>query len=375
MKKRKDGRYEKMLSLDGQRIHIYGRTREEIKAKEEEVRAQYYAGFLNIDTNISFGEYAEHWMEVRLPSLSLNTQDGYARAVRHLCSHLGRKYLVDIKRSEVEKALNEHRDTPTQRNRMRSVGSMIYKMAIDDGLLYVNPFDNIEKLKTWRKDRRVFTERETHAILTADLEPTERLIIDILYHTGIRKGELLGLSPKSVCKGHLHIFEQSLTDGTGAAEITPILKTESAYRDIPIPEWLEAEIRAYMREYPAVHIFDTARSKNTFYNRWYHCMIGISKVLYPNYIPKSLHNARAEDFPFYCGPHDFRHNYCSILHEKGVDVHIAKQIMGHNSIQTTLAIYTHLSEKATEKELQKVASIFEEKSETNLTKKLLKKAF
>lgn len=38
MKKRKDGRYEKMLSLDGQRIHIYGRTREEIKAKEEEVR-------------------------------------------------------------------------------------------------------------------------------------------------------------------------------------------------------------------------------------------------------------------------------------------------------------------------------------------------
>jgi putative N-acetylmannosamine-6-phosphate epimerase len=48
--------------------------------------------------------------------------------------------------------------------------------------------------------------------------------------------------------------------------------------------------------------------------------------------------------------------------------------MGHNSIQTTLAIYTHLSEKATEKEFQKVASIFEENSEINLTAKRVKKS-
>ena len=44
-------------------------------------------------------------------------------------------------------------------------------------------------------------------------------------------------------------------------------------------------------------------------------------------------------------PHCLRHTYCTMLYEAGVDVLVAKQLMGHSDIKTTLGIYTHLSRK------------------------------
>jgi len=42
--------------------------------------------------------------------------------------------------------------------------------------------------------------------------------------------------------------------------------------------------------------------------------------------------------------HTLRHSYATHLHESGVDIHVIKSLLGHNSIKTT-EIYTHLSSK------------------------------
>ena len=53
-------------------------------------------------------------------------------------------------------------------------------------------------------------------------------------------------------------------------------------------------------------------------------------------------------------PHMLRHTFCTMMYEAGVDIMTAKQQMGHASIETTLQIYTHLSEARQKEEAKKL---------------------
>ena len=53
-------------------------------------------------------------------------------------------------------------------------------------------------------------------------------------------------------------------------------------------------------------------------------------------------------------PHELRHTFCTIMFEAGIDALTAKEQMGHSDIQTTLSIYTHLSQRHKEREVNKL---------------------
>src|SRR5699024_5796346 len=44
-------------------------------------------------------------------------------------------------------------------------------------------------------------------------------------------------------------------------------------------------------------------------------------------------------------PHDFRHTHISLLTESGVDLPTIMQRVGHEDPETTLKVYTHVTEK------------------------------
>lgn len=52
--------------------------------------------------------------------------------------------------------------------------------------------------------------------------------------------------------------------------------------------------------------------------------------------------------------HEFRHTHCSLLFEASVEMQNVKERLGHNSIRTTMNIYTHVMES----ERAKTADIF-----------------
>ena len=49
----------------------------------------------------------------------------------------------------------------------------------------------------------------------------------------------------------------------------------------------------------------------------------------------------ADDFV----PYDLRHTYCTNLARAGVDIRVAKKLMGHANISITADIYTHVDTK------------------------------
>lgn len=54
--------------------------------------------------------------------------------------------------------------------------------------------------------------------------------------------------------------------------------------------------------------------------------------------------------------HGLRHTHCSLLFEAGASIQEVKERLGHSDIQTTMNIYTHVTEKAKEGMAEKFAA-------------------
>ena len=63
--------------------------------------------------------------------------------------------------------------------------------------------------------------------------------------------------------------------------------------------------------------------------------------------------------------HQFRHTFCTMMYDAGVDVKTAQEILGHSSINVTLGIYTHLSQYKKEINIEKLNAYIEK----NMAKK------
>ena len=57
--------------------------------------------------------------------------------------------------------------------------------------------------------------------------------------------------------------------------------------------------------------------------------------------------------------HQFRHTFCTMMYDAGVDVKTAQDILGHSSVNVTLDIYTHLSREKKNINIDKMNSYIE----------------
>lgn len=79
----------------------------------------------------------------------------------------------------------------------------------------------------------------------------------------------------------------------------------------------------------------------------------LSVIYYPGFF--DIHAALGENTDI--TPHCLRHNYATLLYEAGVDVLSAQTYCGYEDPETTMRIYTHLSEKARRKSDNKILNI------------------
>ncbi|WP_255250303.1 tyrosine-type recombinase/integrase [Lysinibacillus fusiformis] len=55
-------------------------------------------------------------------------------------------------------------------------------------------------------------------------------------------------------------------------------------------------------------------------------------------------------------PHGLRHTHCSLMFEADATIKEVQERLGHNNINTTLNIYTHVTKKAKSEAIQKFAN-------------------
>lgn len=193
---------------------------------------------------------------------------------------------------------------------------------------------------TKRRKVSFWTLAEFKLFITA-LEHKEPLYTayNILFWTGIRRGELLGLCPKdfNFAEKNMSIARNIVFVNSKQEINTP--KTECSKRKINIPDFLVDMIQKYIIE-------QKISSDGFLFN------------FLPSYLMENIkiYSKKAKIKPIKI--HDFRHSHASLLIEQGFSPLIVAQRLGHKDVVTTLKIYAHLYPSKQQKLADKLHDLY-----------------
>lgn len=184
-------------------------------------------------------------------------------------------------------------------------------------------------LRVERKHPRVLTANEAQAVLDACVRLRDRLLFALLYDSGIRIGEALGLRHEDIGAA-----EREITIRTTRVNDNGARSKSSVARTIPV----SAELVRLFADYLHAEYGDLD-SDYVFVNLWgrpyghplsYPAVYGLVR---------RLRRATGIDFD----PHWWRHTYATRLLREGTPIEVVSRLLGHASITTTLSFYGHLS--------------------------------
>ena len=351
-KKRADGRKEGTIKIDGKRYHVYGYTDAEINRQKEALLAAAHDGSLYIDKVTTFEEWALRWQGIR-PNLETKTVEMYEWAVNKLIPLLGSRPIADIKPSDIQIALNAYDGHARTQQILLLTMSQIFTAAVNDELIIKNPCDKVPKVNYKAPEKRPLTDIEKKAVMTAELDLPERAYISILYYCGLRRGECLALSVHDIDrkKWMLNVKNALVFRKDGSSYIKNMPKTAAGFRSIPIPPPLKKILSVYMDTLTIAnpYLFTQQKTGRLHTKSSYTKMTarirlalnaaagGLNRVN-----PVTHRREIAINMIDGLTDHTFRHNYATRLHAAGVPVKSAQYLLGHESVETTLKIYTHL---------------------------------
>lgn len=194
-----------------------------------------------------------------------------------------------------------------------------FNWCIKNKVIDVNQFIYIDKTKSIKPKLNFWTEDQFKEFLKVVDCDTHKLIFTTLFYTGLRKGELCGLSidDLNIQKNELHLSHTVKVTSNGFM-ISTKFKTENSKRVVPIPRWLTPQLEEFLKikDYPFEYYY---RHMNEFLTH-YLSLVDLPKIRI----------------------HDFRHSYVSMLINKGVDIYTVKEMVGHGNIKTTINTYGDL---------------------------------
>jgi integrase/recombinase XerD len=215
---------------------------------------------------------------------------------------------------------------PASQRRLHSALKRLYRWLIERGRIAANPLLNIERPLRAERFPKTLTEAQVEALLDAPDTATplglrDRALLELLYATGLRVSELIGLK----------LFELSLQDG-----VVRTLGKGAKERLVPLGEvaadWLRRFLAGargdILKGRASDHVFVTGRGT------------GMTRQMAWTLIKK--YAARAGIPRERISPHVLRHAFATHLLNHGADLRAVQMLLGHADISTT-QVYTHVA--------------------------------
>ncbi len=210
----------------------------------------------------------------------------------------------------------------TLRRKVQAVRSF-YKWLMRNGVVTSSPAASVELARLPKRLPQQVRESSIDALLESDVDESDfvavrnRLIVMMLYETGMRRAELLDLLDKNVdtSKGELKVHGKRDKD-----------------RIIPFGTELALWIEKYrvLRE-------SQARGCEHFF------VLDNGKPLYPMLVYRVVRQQLGEaGVSSKRSPHVLRHSFATAMLNHGAAINSVKELLGHESLATT-QIYTHVT--------------------------------
>jgi site-specific recombinase XerD len=199
-----------------------------------------------------------------------------------------------------------------------------FSFLVRTGVILDDPSRDLPLPHAQRLPRRGLTERQAAKLVNAPSAYTivgrrDRAIIEMLYGTGIRRGECLRLDVTDIDLGQALVF---VRDGKGKKD-----------RIVPLAARASLSLVSYLRDSRpelAKHAHEAALFLSTLGRR-------LSRTQLHQMLRTHAAAARLD----HVSPHALRHAYATHLLRGGASVRHVQELLGHRSLQTT-ALYTRV---------------------------------
>lgn len=278
------------------------------------------------------GYIAEYLQGARLRD---TTRDTYAATLTHVTRELGGIPMADLQPRNCRNLIRGLERTDLAASTVARVLACLRSaclMAVEDGILDNDPTAGL-RVEVHAREHLIASPGQVQAIEDAIL-PHYKLMVRVLFETGLRYGELMGLKAGDVrdrvvggvCHGMvLQVRRTIAEDVHGRPVVREYGKTRHAIRDIPITASLASQIVAQARRDPEGWAF---RAPGGGY---------LGRATFRRVWTPATERAGIKGLR----PHDLRHSHASLLVNAGVPVTDVRDRLGHGSLHTTNA-YAHV---------------------------------
>lgn len=361
-----------------QQIRRRGKTQNEVKTKILSRLREIEEGTYDVSRTkkIKFKQVAAKWLEfyattgVKRGSVRIREKE-----VNILNRYMGDIPIANITYSFYQDFINEisKKYARTTVQGVNIAAGMIFRYAMKDKLITQSPnFDvvipkkrkTIEEVESNPIEQKYLDSEELNEFLDAVLKYGLDLDIErfhLLAFTGMRSGELCALKWSDINFNDrtIRITKTLYNENNNMREYeltTP--KTASSIRVIDVEEEIIDLLRSHRKR--QLRILESYRNEFDDYHdgNFVFCRPNGYPFIQKNISTRMQRILEYTNITKKATPHIFRHTHISLLTEAGVDLATIMERVGHDDPQTTLEIYTHVTNKMKKEASDKVRFTF-----------------
>ena len=227
--------------------------------------------------------------------------------------------------------MDERKENPRTVDLHLSVLSGFCKFLINHGVIAFNPVRLVSRPKQEKRLPVFFREESMEEYFDATVGVPEfgsyeaklrRLIVSILYETGIRRSELISLRRSSVDRQR---------------QVMHVKGKGDKMREIPLLPSLCEQISLYLQAVDSLKCADTGSDAPLL-------QTASGLGLYPVFVDRTIKQELGSigSITGRKSPHVLRHTLATELLDQGADLNSIKELLGHSSLAAT-QVYTHNS--------------------------------
>lgn len=343
---------------------LYGKTCEEVYDRAQ-AASRAVADAIFRKNNPTVREYCEKWLKMKSATVRPNTLEGYRKAMeRHIIAPIGDRYIDEITADDLKMLM-----VPVSKMSKGLYGTVnmllkcVFYSAVESDVIKDNPAACINpRGGKAKKEKVALTDKQIGTLLDTIKDLPPYLFVMLGLYAGLRREESLGLQWDCV-----HIDEdipyisvrRAWRSVKNRPEVTTLLKTPAAKRDIPIPQLLADCLKAEKEKSSSDYVISDSNgeplSDSQFCRLWHYITVRRVKErkiyryingekIHHTISPKLGERCRTDKSIYYTldfnvTPHLLRHTYITNLIHEGVDPKTVQYLAGHENSKVTMDIY------------------------------------
>lgn len=347
-KRERDGRWVGQLTLaNGRRKTLTAPTMKEARARLDSARRDRDAGLGAMDERLTVARYLDQWLETSArPTLRPQTLRSYQMHVRvHIGPAIGQVRLARLSPANVQRMMNDMLATglsPSSVLYTRAILRRALGQAMKWGHVQRNAAALVDPPRRTRQPVAAMSPDDARALLQAFAGHRLESLVTVALATGLRQGELLGLSWADVdLDGATLTVRHALQRNDGAWQLVEP-KTERSHRTLALP----AFVVAALRQRRAVQ----GRERMLAGGRWQASDLvfttSIGTPMDGRNVTHRFQGQLAAAGLARIRWHDLRHGCATLLIARDANVRVIMEQLGHSAIALTMNTYAHIMPSA-----------------------------